>query len=118
VTTIVEFSKAYSRQTQRVMDGKAAFLEKVRNSQLVAYSLEYFSSCFLDDKRLLKAVNMRLYNFKAEHRPETIQYVISWEDVPHDEGLSWQQFQVKVNRYLRDFLEELQTHSNVFEGPL
>ena len=118
MTTIVELSKTYVRDAQRVMDSKASFLEKVQNSRLVTYSLEYFSSCFLDDKRLIKTVNVRLFNFEADRRPETTQYVISWEDIPHDDSLSWQQFQVKVNRYLKNFLEELQTHSNVFEGPL
>jgi len=118
MTTIVEFSKEYQGQAQRVMDRKAEFFDSVRKSRLVTYTVEYFSSCFLDDKRLMKAINVRLFNLKSNQRPETLHYIISWEDIPHNDGLTWQQFQVKVNRYLRAFLEELLTHSNVFEGSL
>ncbi|MHA1212198.1 MAG: hypothetical protein ACTSSH_07035 [Candidatus Heimdallarchaeota archaeon] len=118
MTTIVDMTSRFKSHPKRVMDSRDEFMSKTRNSQVITYSLEHFTSCFLNDPQLLKAIHVRLYNFKEDQRPEAHRYFISWDDIPRDEDEDWHKFQRKVDFQLKEFLTELKVHSNVIEGQL
>ncbi|MBN1330632.1 MAG: hypothetical protein JXA54_14255 [Candidatus Heimdallarchaeota archaeon] len=118
MTTVAEMPNRFSNSPKRVMDSRDEFLSKIRNSQIITYTLEYFTSCFINDPRFLKAIQVRIYNFMENKRPEITQYLISWEDVPQDEMEDWQKFQSKVDDQMQEFLSELKGYSNVMEGTL
>ncbi len=118
MTTIAEMPSRFSNSPKRVMDSRDEFLSKIRNSQIITYTLEYFTTCFLSDHKRLKAIQVRVYHFMENKRPEITQYLISWEDVPQDETEDWQKFQSKVDAQMQEFLSELKGYSNVIEGTL
>ena len=103
---------------KKIMDSRNEFRRKIKKSQIITYSIEYFSSCFLNDPRYMKTIHVRLYNLQQDQRPEISNYLISWEDVPRNEEEDWYTFQSRVNIRLDDFLIELKEHSNVIEGTL
>lgn len=100
------------------MDSQNEFNKRIKKSQIITYSIEFFSSCFLDDPRHMKAIHVRLYTLQQDQRPEINNYVISWEDIPRSDEEDWNTFQSKVNDQLEEFLFELKEHSNVVEGSL
>ncbi|NHJ40645.1 MAG: hypothetical protein FK731_11480 [Asgard group archaeon] len=118
MTSIVELPMRIKTNTKRVIDRRDEFLSKIQNSQLITYTLEYFTSCFQTDNRYLKAIHVRLYHLHQDQRPQIDNYMISWEDVPNDEGNNWSDFQVKVDFQLKEFLSELKLNSNIVEGSL
>lgn len=118
MTSIVELPTRIKTNTKRVIDRRDEFLKKIQNSQLITYTLEYFTSCFQTDQKHLKAIQVRLYNLHQDQRPHIDHYMISWEDVPNDEGDNWLDFQVKVDFQLKEFLSELRLNSNIIEGSL
>jgi hypothetical protein len=103
---------------KKILDSRSEFKKKIKKSQIVTYSVEFFSSCFLDDPRYMKAIHVRLFNLQQDQRPDVNNYVISWEDIPRDDEEDWNAFQSKVNGQLEEFLLELKTQTNVVEGSL
>jgi len=118
MTTIVEMPLRFDGTIKKIMDSRNEFKKRIKKSQIITYSIEYFSSCFLDDPRHMKAIHIRLYNLQQNQRPEINNYVISWEDTPRNEEEDWNAFQLRVNDQLEDFLFELKEHANVVEGSL
>ncbi|HUT81159.1 MAG TPA: hypothetical protein VMZ29_08145 [Candidatus Bathyarchaeia archaeon] len=118
MTTIAEMPNRFSSSPKRVMDSRDEFLSKIRNSQIITYTLEYFTCCFLNDPRYLKAIQLRVYHLMENKRPEITQYLISWEDVPQNEVDDWLKFQSKVDAQMQEFLSELKGYSYVMEGTL
>ncbi len=118
MTTIVEMPLRFNGAIKKIMDSRNEFKKRIKKSQIITYSIEYFSSCFLDDPRYMKAIHVRLYNLQQDQRPEINNYVISWEDTPRNDEEEWGTFQTRVNGQLEDFLFELKEHANVVEGSL
>ncbi|MBK5112898.1 MAG: hypothetical protein KGD59_14420 [Candidatus Heimdallarchaeota archaeon] len=118
MTTIVEMPLRFDGQIKKIIDSRSEFKKKIKKSQIITYSVEFFSSCFLDDPRHMKGIHVRLYNLQQDQRPEINNYVISWEDIPRNDEEDWNNFQSKVNDQLEAFLFELKEHTNVVEGSL
>ena len=116
MTTVVEMPLRTDEKTKRVNDGKDEFFAKIKKSQFVTYTREYFADCFLDDPRLVKAINFRLLNLKSGQRPAISNYTVSWEDIPREEEENWLGFQQKVNEQLKKFLVDLESKAKIVEG--
>ena len=115
MTTVIEIPNRLNNITKRIIDSQEEFNIKIKNSQIITYSIEYFANCFLDEPKHLKAVHIRLYNFKENQRPEINQYLISWEDIPQTDEETWNNFRFKVDKQLKDFLNEITTYSRALE---
>ncbi|HUU76832.1 MAG TPA: hypothetical protein VMX55_00710 [candidate division Zixibacteria bacterium] len=118
MTTIVEMPLRYNIGIKRIMDSREEFYNKIKSSQFITYTLEYFADCFTDDPRLLKAVNVKVYNLAQSQRPDVNQFTFTWEDVPRKEEENWQEFRMKVDSQLKKFLNELNDSTNAIEGKI
>lgn len=118
MTTIVEMPLRFDSAIKKIMDSRDEFSKKIKKSQIITYSVEFFHSCFLDDPKHMKAIHVRLYNLQQDQHPEINNYMISWEDIPRNDEEDWTAFQSRINDQLVDFLSELNEHANVVEGSL
>ena len=118
MTTIVEMPLRYNTGVKKIADSREEFYRKIKSSQLITYTLEYFADCFIDSPRLLKAVNVKLYNLARSQRPDVSEFTFNWEDVSREEEEQWQSFRKKVHKHLKKFLKELKESSNAIDSAL
>ena len=118
MTTIVELPSKFNTIVKKIIDRREEFKAQISKSQFITYTLDYFTDCFMDTPPLLKSIHIRLIHLKSNHRPIINQYLISWEDITQNEDETWKVFKQRVNKELREFLEDLKSNSNVIEGPI
>lgn len=116
MATLSRLSTCKNRKMKRIIDHPLEFQQEIRRSQIVSFTVEFFSDCFMDLARRLKAVHVHLLH--PHQRPAISHYVRSWEEIPHESGEKWLDYQLKVDSYLKRFIHELQSNHNAIEGPL
>ncbi|MFW9921843.1 MAG: hypothetical protein ACFFDW_00955 [Candidatus Thorarchaeota archaeon] len=118
MTTIVEVPLRLNENTKKVMDSREEFYSEIKESQFITYTREYFTDCFVDTPKLLKAVNVRLYVIHPDQRPRVNHYAFTWEDISQRDEENWLEFRQRVDSLLKKFLLDLQNNSNAIEGKL
>ncbi len=118
MTTIVEMPLKFNTNIKKVNDSREEFYRDIKTSQIITFTVEFFTDCFANDPKHLKAVNVRLYQVAQSQRPHVNHYAFTWEDLPRKEGENWLGFRAKVDRHLKKFLLDLKDTTNAIEGEI
>ncbi|MBD3191921.1 MAG: hypothetical protein GF308_14835 [Candidatus Heimdallarchaeota archaeon] len=116
MATLTRLSTCKNRKMKRIIDYPEEFQQEICRSQIVSFTVEFFSDCFMDLSQRLKAVHVHLLN--PYQRPAISHYIRSWEEIPQEGSEKWVNYQLKVDKYLRQFIHELQSNYRAIEGPL
>jgi hypothetical protein len=90
----------------------------MQESNIICYTVEYFTDCFMDNARMMKAIHIRLYLVHTNQRPTIANYSLSWEDFPQNRQENWNEFRKKVHQKVNGLVTELQSNPKAIAGSL